>query len=150
MLRGPVPAGYVGRFRRAAWGGPGHAAWVRPRWRESGCKVTRSRPGEWLRPVLPDFGRRGSEISPDGPSERPSSAPGACEVWCYTDRLSYALGDQAHFHFSATAETFSLRIVRDGPPPETVFRRDGLTAAPSRRRPTRTRPAAAGPPDSRS
>ncbi len=69
--------------------------------------------------------------SPRGwPSERPSSGPGACEVWCYTDRLSYAPGDQAHFHFNATAETFSLRIVRDGPAPETVFRRDGLTAAP--------------------
>jgi len=38
--------------------------------------------------------------SPRGwPSERPSSAPGACEVWCYTDRLSYAPGDQARFHF---------------------------------------------------
>jgi hypothetical protein len=67
--------------------------------------------------------------SPRGwPSERPSADPQAGEVWCYTDRLSYLPGDQVDFHFSASAAAFSLEIVRDGPEPETVLRRDGLTA----------------------
>jgi len=67
--------------------------------------------------------------SPRGwPSERPSTDPRAGEVWCYTGRLSYAPGDQVDFHISASASTFSLEIIRDGPNPETVYRRDGLNA----------------------
>ncbi|HEX5292857.1 MAG TPA: N,N-dimethylformamidase beta subunit family domain-containing protein [Streptosporangiaceae bacterium] len=66
--------------------------------------------------------------SPRGwPSERPSADPAASEVWCYTDRLSYAPGDRVDFHLSATAASFTLEITRDGAAPETVFRRDGLS-----------------------
>lgn len=47
--------------------------------------------------------------SPRGwPSERPSDDPGAGEVWVYTDRLSYAPGDEVSFHVSTTAGRFSL------------------------------------------
>jgi hypothetical protein len=67
--------------------------------------------------------------SPRGwPSERPSTNPRAGEVWCYTNRLSYAPGDQVDFHVSASASEFSLEILRDGAAPEIVYRRDGLTA----------------------
>lgn len=65
--------------------------------------------------------------SPRGwPSERPSTDESACEVWCYTDKLSYRPGETVELHTSATADNFSVEIYRDGPSPQTVYRRDGL------------------------
>lgn len=67
--------------------------------------------------------------SPRGwPSERPSANPSACEVWCYTTRLSYSPGEQLDLHISATAGSFTLEITRDGVSPQVVYRREGLTA----------------------
>ena len=58
-----------------------------------------------------------------------SRDPGDLEVWCYTDRLSYAPGDTVQFHVKTTAPAFDLEIVRDGQPPETVHRADGPAGA---------------------
>jgi hypothetical protein len=51
------------------------------------------------------------------------------EVWCYTDRLSYAPGDIVRFHVTTTVAEFDLEIVRDGKAPETVHRADGVAGA---------------------
>jgi hypothetical protein len=48
------------------------------------------------------------------------------EVWCYTDRLSYAPGDTVQFHVTTTVAEFDLEIIRDGVTPEIVHRADGL------------------------
>ena len=52
--------------------------------------------------------------------EFPSNDPAVLEVWAYTDRISYAPGEDVKFHVYCTAATFSMDIVRDGHFPETV------------------------------
>ncbi|MDW5593404.1 N,N-dimethylformamidase beta subunit family domain-containing protein [Conexibacter stalactiti] len=64
--------------------------------------------------------------SPPGwPAERPSGG-GAVEAWCYTDRFSYAPGEQVQVHVLATAPTYDLIVTRDGAEPEVVWERSGL------------------------
>jgi hypothetical protein len=80
--------------------------------------------------------RRGGTTRGDWPSavlenfyERPSQDPDELEVWCYTDRLTYALGETLRLHVSTTADVFDLTIVRDGAEPVTVVRNEGLPGA---------------------
>ncbi len=48
------------------------------------------------------------------------------EIWCYTDRFSYQRGEVAHLHVSATATSFSIRIIRDGGSETPVLERHGM------------------------
>lgn len=50
------------------------------------------------------------------------------EIWCYTDRLSYAPGDTVAFHVSSTSADWRLEIARDGAVLEPVHVEEGLTA----------------------
>lgn len=43
------------------------------------------------------------------------------EAWTYTSQFSYQAGDRVDFHTSASCEKYTLRIVRDGAKPETVY-----------------------------
>lgn len=58
--------------------------------------------------------------------EFPTEDPDYLEVWCYTDRLSYAPGETVRFHTSSTAKEYSIEVVRDGASPKVVYRIDGL------------------------
>lgn len=58
--------------------------------------------------------------------EVPSGNPEIPEIWCYTGAQSYDPGDEVDFHVSTSAAHFSIRIVRDGAQPETVFEQDGI------------------------
>ena len=46
--------------------------------------------------------------------EFPSDDPQKMEVWGYTDKLSYAPGEQVSFHVNSSAPTFDVKIYRDG------------------------------------
>lgn len=77
--------------------------------------------------------KRGSTVRGTWPSavlenfyECASGDPKALEVWCYTDRLSYAPGDQVRFHVSTTAARYTLEIYRDGWTTVPVYRAEGL------------------------
>ena len=79
--------------------------------------------------------RRASTTSSTWPSavgenfyERPSANPEEPEVWCYTDRLTYAPGETVAFHLSSSTPRFDLEIERDGWRSERVFAREGLSA----------------------
>jgi hypothetical protein len=48
------------------------------------------------------------------------------EIWCYTDRFSYRAGETVLFHVSATAKSFTVRIVRDGATETPVFESLGI------------------------
>lgn len=50
------------------------------------------------------------------------------EIWCYTDRITYASGECVNFHISATAKTCTLKIRHDvgDRKPSAEFRVDGL------------------------
>ena len=48
------------------------------------------------------------------------------EIWAYTDRFSYMPGEVAGLHVSATARSFSIRIVRDGASEKQVFEKHGI------------------------
>lgn len=50
------------------------------------------------------------------------------EIWCYSDRLSYAPGDVVAFHVSATAPRYRMEIARDGAALQVVHVEDGLPA----------------------
>lgn len=58
--------------------------------------------------------------------EFPTEDPDHLEVWCYTDRLSYAPGETVRFHTSSTAKEYSIEVVRDGASPKVVYRIVGL------------------------
>ncbi|MET8752246.1 N,N-dimethylformamidase beta subunit family domain-containing protein [Streptomyces sp. NPDC004667] len=58
---------------------------------------------------------------PGWQSERPLNDPAVKEIWCYTDRFSYDPGEQVAVHVHTTADTYDLRIVRDGAEPTTVL-----------------------------
>ncbi len=80
--------------------------------------------------------RRGASTRSPWPSaihenfyERPSVDPEGPEIWCYSDRLSYAPGETIRLHVSSAAPRFDLKIQRDGATLETVFERRGLSAA---------------------
>src|SRR5215210_674939 len=59
--------------------------------------------------------------------DAPSGAPG--ELYVYTDRLSYAPGEEADLHVYAAAPSWSLRIRRDGAEPGVVHEAQGLPGA---------------------
>lgn len=80
------------------------------------------------KPRREDYSLRRHTIRPLWPNaifenfyECASNDPGVLQVWCYTDRLSYAPGDTVQFHVSTTAERFDLEIARDGVRREVVF-----------------------------
>jgi hypothetical protein len=50
----------------------------------------------------------------------------AGEIWCYTDRISYAAGDEVVFYVHTTARRYSVTILRDGAEQEVVLQRSGL------------------------
>jgi hypothetical protein len=52
--------------------------------------------------------------------EAPVEDPDYLEIFCYTDKISYAPGETVTFHTSTTAAEFSLEIVRDGLEPRLV------------------------------
>ena len=73
------------------------------------------------------------------------------EIWCYTDRFSYRPGEVALLHVSATAKSFTIRIVRDGGDRDSGFRATRRRFAAGRTRRTNARSkVAAGSPLSRS
>ncbi len=50
------------------------------------------------------------------------------EIWCYTDRFSYAPGEVVTLFVSSTAPLFDIAISRDGSAVAPVFERQGLGA----------------------
>lgn len=50
------------------------------------------------------------------------------EIWCYTDRFSYAAGEEVTLFVSSTATNFSLEIIRDGATETSVMSRSGIAA----------------------
>lgn len=46
--------------------------------------------------------------------EFPTNDRNVLEVWGYTDKLSYAPGDEVALHVNTTAATFDVRVYRDG------------------------------------
>ena len=52
--------------------------------------------------------------------------PDYLEIFGYCDAQSYAAGDTVRLHITTTAPTFDLEIYRDGPQPETVYKKEGL------------------------
>jgi hypothetical protein len=62
-----------------------------------------------------------------------SDDPGEHQVWCYTDRWSYAPGDSVQVHLSTTSPTVSLTLWRDGAVRQDVWHRDAI---PGRHHPT--------------
>ena len=51
------------------------------------------------------------------------------EIWCYTDRFSYAPGERVMLHVSSTSPTFRLDILRDGGIETPVYERGGLAGS---------------------
>ncbi len=77
--------------------------------------------------------RRGTSVGAARPSavfenfyEKASNDPGELEIWCYSDRLSYAPGETLRLHVSTSAPRYDLTITRDGARPEAVHRAEGL------------------------
>lgn len=60
---------------------------------------------------------------PGWASERPSDAPQAREVWCYTDKPSYSAGECVQLAIHSTAKRLQLSIVRDGLTTQCVLQR---------------------------
>ena len=58
--------------------------------------------------------------------EFPSNDPNDLEVWGYTDKMSYAPGDEVALHVNTTADTFEIEIQRDGGTLETVMTKSGI------------------------
>ena len=58
--------------------------------------------------------------------EFPSNDPNDLEVWGYTDKMSYAPGDEVALHVNTTADTFEIEIQRDGGALETVMTKSGI------------------------
>lgn len=75
------------------------------------------------------IGQAGSYATDSHWYEFPSNDPDTLEVWTYTDHISYAPGAEVNFHVYASAETFSLEIVRDGYEREQVYEISGLPGA---------------------
>ena len=60
------------------------------------------------------------------PSPNQSTAADAVEVWGYADTFSYLTGDVVRLHVSCTRPSYSVKIVRDGLRPVTVFSREDI------------------------
>ncbi|PSJ57030.1 N,N-dimethylformamidase beta subunit family domain-containing protein [Kumtagia ephedrae] len=61
--------------------------------------------------------------------EYPGMDGGRGEIWCYSDRFSYAPGETAVLFVSATAPRFDLEVARDGAGLVKVFERRGIAAS---------------------
>ncbi|MBM3586087.1 MAG: hypothetical protein FJX36_17325 [Alphaproteobacteria bacterium] len=83
----------------------------------AGTRRGRTTQGQWTSAVLENV------------YECTSRDPNELEVWCYTDRLSYAPGDTVCFHVNTTADRYSLEIVLDGDEPTSVHGVEGLAGA---------------------
>jgi hypothetical protein len=59
--------------------------------------------------------------------EFPSDDPEAIEVWGYTDKLSYAPGEEVSLHVNTGSPTFDVQIFRDGSKLELVHETKGIT-----------------------
>ncbi len=59
--------------------------------------------------------------------ELPSNDPEVIEVWGYTDKLSYAPGEDVAFHVTTGGETFDIQIFRDGAELELAHEAKGVT-----------------------
>jgi hypothetical protein len=59
--------------------------------------------------------------------EFPSDDPEKAEVWGYTDKLSYAPGEQVNLHVNTSEPTFGVKIYRDGLKLEEVYTVASLT-----------------------
>lgn len=66
---------------------------------------------------------------PGWPSPKPDASGNVPEIWCYTDKFSYSIGESIQLHVNTTANRYSLEIIRDGCEPRTVLREDGLAGA---------------------
>jgi hypothetical protein len=78
--------------------------------------------------------RRGGSVGAVWPSavfenfyEKAGNDPDQLEIWCYSNRLSYAPGETLRLHISTTAVRYDLTIVRDGARPQVVHRAEGLS-----------------------
>ena len=60
------------------------------------------------------------------PSENQSPKPDAVEVWGYADRFAYGPGDRVKLHVSCSRPSYSVKVIRDGRHPRTVFERVGI------------------------
>lgn len=58
--------------------------------------------------------------------ERASANADEPQIWCYTDRWSYAPGDTIRFHVSTSAQSYAVAIWRDGAEREVVHEAAGL------------------------
>jgi hypothetical protein len=61
--------------------------------------------------------------------EYPGMDGGRGEIWCYSDRFSYAPGETAVLFVSSTAPRFDLEVARDGAGLVKVFERRGIAAS---------------------
>lgn len=61
--------------------------------------------------------------------EYPGMDGGKGEIWCYTDRMSYAAGDTVYLQVSATASHFNLEIIRDGAEERSMLRHENLACS---------------------
>jgi hypothetical protein len=59
-------------------------------------------------------------------SEQPGHTASGVELWCYSDRFSYAPGDQIDLRVHTNAPNYSIRVLRDGSNPREVFTRTDI------------------------
>ena len=60
------------------------------------------------------------------PIEFPGTIEDGPQVYCYTDKYSYAHGETIQIHATSTTKTFDVTIVKDGARPTTVFERTNV------------------------
>ena len=65
-------------------------------------------------------------LDPANQREFPSKNPEAREIWLYTDKISYAPGDDVVFYVHTTAANYSIVIERDGASVDKVHAADSL------------------------
>ena len=61
--------------------------------------------------------------------EFPTKDQDVLEIWGYTDKLSYAPGDEVSLHVNTTAPNYSVEVFRDGGKWESVHKQEGITGA---------------------
>lgn len=66
------------------------------------------------------------DANPSGSIELPRNNPNIPEIWMYSDKMSYAPGDDAIFYVHTNAKTFSYTIERDGAERKVVASADNV------------------------
>jgi hypothetical protein len=61
--------------------------------------------------------------------EFPTTNSDILEVWAYTDKLSYAPGDEVALHVNTTANAYSFEVFRDGGTLDSVYRQENVAGA---------------------